>query len=116
MRKNGSNNLHFHVNCGSTYQWVKKEAPWTTDISDEVGSFSWYYRATAGVKLHHFDNVVVLVGEEDVVLVCSRRNEGEPTSFCIDVCQLDSICDFPLVSGAVQLQTNLPKRFRGGAH
>ena len=52
-----------------TYLWVKKEAPWVTNTSDEVGSFSWYYRATAGVKLHHFDNVVRIVGEEDVVLV-----------------------------------------------
>ena len=52
-----------------TYLWVKKEAPRTTDTSDEVGSFSWYYRATVSAKLHHFDNVVAPVGEEDVVLV-----------------------------------------------
>lgn len=69
MRKNGSNNLHLQVNCGLTYLWVKKEAPWSRDTSDEVGSFSWYCRATAGVKLHHFDNVVIIVGEEDVVPV-----------------------------------------------
>lgn len=54
------------------YLWVKKEAPWTSDTSDEVGDFRMSnVRATAGVKLHHFDTGITPGGIEDVALVGS---------------------------------------------